>query len=649
MICKKCGAELPDDAKFCPDCGQSTESQAADAVNTADAEVQESAAQTDTAGVENIRAAQPTNDIQAAGDAVKKKSKALPIIAACIAGIVIIALAGIMCLGGTGFLKRTFSSPGEYLAYSIEKTRDKYSSDEEIKTGCDISYGVKVNDTVITTLNMLGEDFSFINDLRLNSAVDYASGGSVMTYDLTLGQDEVAKAEMYITEEGIYARIPGLSDDYLLLGSTSASLDGIGGGLNGALDELPAVNFDVKYISEKLPDILTRYAAIAAKSMKSAEKAREEVTLGGVSAKYTVISQKLDGQTLHDVALAVLEAAKGDGDLRELMTKLGADYTDSDIEGLISEIKDADVTEQSAGDVKFYINSKSIITGFSLKDGDDGISFMYVTDGRSSAGELDMSGSYGDKFDIKAVFSGDGKNYSGNVTSAGAEYLTFEVKDYEKSGDKISFNATVKPGKALSDMIAEDNDSGISLDGISLDFDVSGEGDTSNVTLTVKNDGTDIGSVEFKTTMRNSKIDKLPDFSDAVDLSDSDAAREWLAGVDAFDFIDAMPDEIESLIGSLINSGFFGGDDDNYGDGFGYLYECYGYDDNGKLVNMGEWYIDMDNSDGLYIIGENGEKLSPYQDDAFYFYNEDGELMYMEYDNENDDDEFDFDFDDDAA
>ena len=73
------------------------------------------------------------------------------------------------------------------------------------------------------------------------------------------------------------------------------------------------------------------------------------------------------------------------------------------------------------------------------------------------------------------------------------------------------------------------------------------------------------------------------------------------------------------------------------------------YDDNGKLVNMGEWYIDMDNSDGLYIIGENGEKLSPYQDDAFYFYNEDGELMYMEYDNENDDDEFDFDYDDDAA
>ena len=309
-LCKNCGAESVDEtALTCSSCGQSMQSET----------VQNQEVQPESAQPESTQASQPVSEqpIYATPEPpVKKSSKSLIIILAAVLGGILIIAAVIFFFNPFGVVQLAKNAALGKTAY--------YTS---IEAGNVKSLMNSFGDMKITAPQNLKTKTEFsVSDLSLGSAMDamysgqldiakkakiavttegLSSTGGNADVTMSLGADEVMKANISIANNKLGFNIPLVDDKYYTIDmSTSMTADSY----------LKMVSDSFNMTEQEAKDMIVSYATLMFKDMKdSSVTFNANDTVGGkVASSYSVV---YDGETLKTIIINMLTKMKTDDKL----------------------------------------------------------------------------------------------------------------------------------------------------------------------------------------------------------------------------------------------------------------------------------------------------------------------------------------------
>lgn len=369
MFCMKCGAQLPDSAKFCVKCGAKTA--VAEAPQT---EIPGAAGTTPQANAgTNVGSA-------SSGSAKPPKKKKGGIIAASVAGVAV-AAAGVTAALNWNALQNTvastFSSPEEYyqqvesssiktLSNSIAESYGSIIKSSEQKIEIDgISGSLTLQIDSKEILSMLEEDadmdMSWLKKLTLSGGI-YAkdsvlnggagiglNGTDILSADITYDADNAA----------LYLAIPELSDKYISMDVSDYS-DYFGYydmPDNIAAEELKEV---MQAVFELLPDesqvesLTAKYMGLVLKCLDNVEK-EKNVTLkvGSVKQECTQLTVTVDAKTFKKIVKSVTKELADDKTIKKIFTDLCdglsdntviRDFCQSETAEMIEDLLDIDLS-----------------------------------------------------------------------------------------------------------------------------------------------------------------------------------------------------------------------------------------------------------------------------------------------------------------
>ncbi|MBR6290567.1 MAG: sugar phosphate isomerase/epimerase, partial [Clostridia bacterium] len=264
---------------------------------------------------------------------------------------------------------------------------------------------------------------------------------------------------------------------------------------------IPALSSAKPYVpdQELLERIRDRYKDLIIENLEDLSRADEELSAGGISEKYTVITVKLTEKTVKKVVKAVLKELKGDKDVKEF---LKGSY--DSLAGIVKSVPDAsadfpadfdefyekfrDFVDDRLGEVdegeldmgsktpavRICVDSEGVVKGLTFKADDVDVSLLIAEKGDDHALEFNendlieatLKWSDGSKkaFDLKIVNDGDeilrarfdGKDSNGAVTGEGsleiagkepAFGILWDVQHSDKTcrDDWESFYTLIKP------------------------------------------------------------------------------------------------------------------------------------------------------------------------------------------------------------
>ena len=581
MVCKVCGAEIKEGARFCSSCGTPVENVPAEAAETADRVLREKAPAGESPAAETPAApeaasggpvpspAEPDPIPPAGGNETmrRKKTWLIPVIAAAVVVLALII-----------FLPRLFGAAGkpvdQYhkvelkgLKNVTESAANYYGNllsleDKADNLGVSGSAELSVGEDLVDLVGLSGLDLDWLKALRLEyefNRKDEMAGGSLT---LKLNKDKVTSANLILDqkEQKLYLQAPDISKNYL-----GADTDSLSGGVLGILrDILPkALYYTVKpyfeggntdlgeraaKVMEALPGrdqfkkLLDKYLEIAVNSIDSVEREKDTLEAGDVSAQYTALTVTLDQKTAMKIAENVLKELKKDkevaGYVKDVAKALDADPEDiygDFIDGLdeaLEEIEDArdniDPDDKQKIVMTLYVDGKGNIAGREIKvNFGSSLKFRYAVPVKGGKLGIDVSL----KQDSETLFSitGSGK-LSGSALSFDAVLKVQGAKLLEISVDKLDgvklkqgyFKGivTLKPGAELMDLLRLPGTVERIVKKLSLSLDLDTAKNSSDVTLIVNYD--DASLVSLALAGKSSSAKKITAVKDSLDT------QEWV-------------------------------------------------------------------------------------------------------------------------
>lgn len=364
MKCIHCGAEIPEDVKFCEVCGKPVTGSSSD-MGSSDA----GAAQSFAGESQGLK-----------GTGTPEKKSRVPLFAGI--AVLVIAIVSIVAFA-VPKLRKASMSPAEYMQYAEGKERDeakKAVTDylELYKDALDFSDSsrkgtvkMEISDSIKTLISsytaLMGMDGQFdlskLNDIELETTIGKkdtavqenvlvkANGETLLTVNLYM---DLAKKKMYY-------QIPELSEAYLDASSSFEDLDDAEGNpLELANAYLSGNLIPTAEDAEKIYD---RYSDLLIQSLKKVEKKEEQkCEAEGVSQEADLYTAEYEGEEIVKLVKDFAEALKSDEQILFYLEKAGVEkskYTE-EIDEFIEELNDIENHSQYAT-IADYIADDTII------------------------------------------------------------------------------------------------------------------------------------------------------------------------------------------------------------------------------------------------------------------------------------------------
>ena len=401
-----------------------------------------------------------------------------------------------------------------------------------------------------------GVDISWLKSLALNASADVGGSDYGVNMGVGLNGTDVLTVSVFMdVAEGIlYMGIPELSDTYLSVDMEET----VGADVSVMTTMMNAPAEMNANLAKELPDqaafeaMLEKYIDLVIAEIEEGETETETFTLNGISQELTATTRKLDQEDLATLFTAVLEEAKDDETVKQIITAFcnytneynkmtaelsGYDYIDevdpdeiiAAIPELIEDLKDVDTEDDSYITLVTYTNAAGKLCGVTLKDPDGNmvVDFVSVSDDSGSALQIVLP----EDTQITGHSSNDKAEYTLVVDDASMLTVCTEKTD---AGMLI----TLAPSAAL-------------LEEMSYEYSVLGMLSSASPELQLKlgKDSLDVElwlngkmfvgiglAADTETSYKPSKP------GNAVSATDEEALENWVIGLDFADVLQSLKD-----------------------------------------------------------------------------------------------------------
>ncbi|MCH5340431.1 MAG: zinc ribbon domain-containing protein [Acetatifactor sp.] len=416
MFCEKCGTQLQDGEKFCPNCGTPVR-----AVTNSNGGTQQDAGLQPLSNMPGSMAAggevlsgngavqsQPVSD----SEKPKKKSKKKLFVA--IGAVAAAAVLGVVAFASelpskiSNLAHKTFSSSEDYYQH-VEKNNTKgvansvgsvYQSvvldsrdffETTSNSTITLTFGEGFNDFFKLAEGMIGEDLSWLKSISSSSSVTINGNKLSMDLSTSLNQDKLLSLIMALDldEGAAFLQIPELSSTYLGVDLKKA----MGISIDDVLDSWEDFRKEYIEVIEALPSqdriekLISKYIEVATACVDDVNKKSVNLKVEGVSQKCTALEVAVTPHLIVDMLEAILDEAEDDSELEKLITDtvdalsdvLGVDG-DNVYENFLDEFADlcdelndslSDVDDDDALLLTLYVDDKGDVIGRTLEIEDD--------------------------------------------------------------------------------------------------------------------------------------------------------------------------------------------------------------------------------------------------------------------------------------
>ncbi len=600
MNCKKCGAQIPDGAKFCPQCGTDNSSFSVNIDFSADAK---NGVQFDGTVEENGK--------------VRKISKKKGILGIVICAVIVAAVLVLINFSAIeNFARKTFTSPSKYYAWveqkylgeSVDDLADayadyliwSYTNASKSKGTGEISFKIEeAGKDLLSAAALSGVDLEWLDSGKIKYTV--AMTDEALSLDLGLGINglDILSLDALIAggdrDGAAYARIPELSPMYLGFDLGFDPLENI---FSGSLsftspfgsrvpynDARPANMFtgmkisDLETIGKSLPSketlkkIVKRYIRVALKQISGVKKSSKTLKAEGISERCTVLKVKVDSDTLIDIFEAWAKEIEKDKELKSVIekvlkglesTEIGAGIEDADADEILEELSDK-LTEAADDIEKYpdyfisdeiemavYVDAKGKVRGRECTLGYEEIQIYTPHKGNKIGVEIVLD---------DLTITGKGKDNGGKITGEFSinvnenECVVINLTNFNTNtvlAGRLKGKAELSIGEDLvktlqrNGMGSESVNVARMFDGYNLVFDFDTAPKSGTVKMELKNRKNSIVSMKTTFSRGNTGEIEMPADSKVVDI-DTEAPMEGLSEwFDSFD-TDKLVDKIEKL------------------------------------------------------------------------------------------------------
>jgi len=497
----------------------------------------------------------------------KKKSGGGKIFLAIVALLLVVGIvvAAINWKSITRFFGRNFGDPTEYLQ-DVEKEHvadtaktlaasydNMLGSYHPEGSSVDASVTLEVGSELMSLLNTalaqsgVALDLSWVESITLAPQVDMYENTMKADVGIGINNTHLATASVVwdMDSQTILVGVPELHDTYIemdaaeVLGEEAAAM----AQTMAASRELNNAMMEALPSGSQLEELLTKYLGIVIDGLSDAEKTTETVKAGGLEQDLLVLTVELSQKDILKIAEAVLEEAKDDETIEEIldafgesMGQMGAMYG-----GEMPDLSDAfsEVVDEALDNLEYMIDeaeSGRFLTIETFLDGQDAVAGRAVTvsmDGaRVKAHYITVT--EGGKFAFDAELATlsitgkgtvkDGKRTgSYTLTESGTDYVTLELEDYACTEDgQISGTFRLIPGSAVYEMMELDASVAGVLGQAALELTLDGD----SVTVGIEAGGMDIIALDLTgETAKPSQI-ALPA---GVSINDDAGGMQWIS------------------------------------------------------------------------------------------------------------------------
>ncbi len=604
MICKNCGSTVEDGVKFCTKCGERMDEVAeavqetaevaqevAEATQEAAAEVKEEAADVKekvAEVAEDVKetVANVTNEVKEAMEGAAEKVKKFPkkalIIVAAIALVLIVVLANFKSV--TNSVNKLVSSPEKYYA-SVEKNQIKELAgsfadtyDNNVLENLDfnnysVDYGVEVE--LSEEARELIEEYLDVDDTdafkKMAANFFVSLKGNVLSAEAsaTLGKDKLISGNVVADmEKGeAYAQVPELSDKYI-----GVSLDEYA---EDFTEQFAMVMEQSESLTKAFPKaktvekLINRYLTIAVENVDSVKEDKGTIKVGDIEQNCTTIRIRIKEEDAYNIAKAILEEAKDDKELHNLIadfavaaTEMTEEEMDADevidmfveeIEGLLEELEEVeDFDSEEELVMNLWVDDKGEVIGREVKYDDETI-FSYKMAQKGSKFEFKAS-VYSESYDYyygeyetqEITFEGTGKKNSSTLSGefalkmkTGDESMKlFEVvvDDFKTKKAKEGFIDGSFTFSVSKDLLEEAGAGMASsfITGYQLKIDIKTGKQAADLAISIMDDEEMFAKVALSGKAGSGKSAKLPK---GILVEDEEDIMEWAETIDTEKFL----------------------------------------------------------------------------------------------------------------
>jgi len=619
MICKNCGSTVEDGVKFCTKCGERMDEVAeavqetaeavqetaeaaqetVEATQEAAAEAKEEAAEVkekvaDVAEDVKETVANVTNEVKEAMEGAAEKVKKLPktaiIVVAAIALVLIVVLANFKSV--TNSVNKLVSSPEKYYA-SVEKNQIKelagsfadtydnnvlenldfnnYSVDYEIE----VELGEDARELIETYLEV--DDTEAFKKMAASFFISLKNNVFSGEASATLGKNKLISANAVVDMDKCeaYAQIPELSDKYIGINFEEYVED--------FAEEFALVMEQSDALTDAFPKaktvekLINKYLTIAVNNVGSVKEDKGTIKVGDIEQKCTTIRIRIKAEDMINIAKAVLEEAKEDKDLHNIIIDFvnavaemsedememdGEDVIDMFVEEIesfldeLEELEDEDYDSEEEIVMNLWVDGEGEVIGrevkvndetlFSYKMAQKGSKFEFKASVYSNTYEYDYDTYEYEDIEQEITFEGAGKK---NSSSLSGEF-TLKMKKGDESLKLLEVvvdDFKTKKAKegyldgsftfSLSRDLLQEAGAGLASTMISnyqLKLDIKTGKDAADLAVSVLDDDELFAKVALSTKIGNGKSAKLPK---GILVEDQEDIMEWAETIDTEKFL----------------------------------------------------------------------------------------------------------------
>ncbi len=594
MFCSNCGNQIPENAKFCGNCGAMFVSAEEVAATTVlNDEVCPYASEPVSEQQDDFTAPDNSFYNYTPSEPPKRKRTLLKVMA--------VVLSVLIVLGSCGFIFKDYfvslwywTKPSEeklqYAYYkqstaTSESISDVYDSVISLpfeETSVEGSISAEVSDDLLSLVMPTDAPFNTVN---IDYTVDYLPGAYSTKMSISAGKDLVMTIEYYMNiEDGtVVVKIPELNEQAIEL--DFSEIDGVDE-IYDSFYELSALYGDQKLIEKLLPNeeliekLLPKLVEVAFMQISDVSEEDTHYIAGDVSQKVTLLRANITEETIVNMVLAMLDELSESEDIKAYIYGLADALNELDLNeenldgdelysGFIDSIEDlkdsfseSDADDDSIAELRTYVDFDFNIVAVELELLGADVTFAYAEtcDGKNVGGEFKIESNGTTLLSVVGKGTLENNKYTGDITLSAAiqssdldEILVIKCVDFNtKTADDGIYkgNITVSLGDDISDII--NDNSGFDVNNISLVFDFNDSEDSYNRTILVNYRDTDI--ITLKTTSEVSGKADIVKPDNATDDLD-----EWQDGISLDHFQDLFEKwdiPLDQILGSTSKNAY---------------------------------------------------------------------------------------------
>ncbi len=499
----------------------------------------------------------------------KRKGIIIGVIAAV--AVLIVGIGAFAAPKAVRTIKRMVQSTDDYYK-SLEKDNrneylDLYCSmygksreiiDDNMSGKTNVSF--EVSDTAKSILDLAGIDSSKLNDLSIDMKYRMVGAETDFMLGLLSGDASVITANMSVfanENTTVYMQVPELSPSFLT-------------GIIEDAEEMMTI-YDLDTIKKVMPEekvlnkLVAKYTDIYIDAAKGVTRSKETVYAGELSEELYVYEVNYTAEQFIDATKKVLEAAKGDSDIKAFVEGVKVEYSEfqAGIDSAIEELSNYSVTEEDefGVDMSVYVDNNDNILGRTIEIGNTEekytVSAVELTSGNDFESEIYFEENGNKLFNIagkgivdKGIINGTYDLYSAGlaeelgVESTAAALLTIKLENIDISDIK---NGKMSGGVVLSTGAVP------GFETYAIKMDLSSTDKTSNVKYTLMMGSDEVASIIVASELGTEFEGVMPADSDKVyDMNNEDEMMSYMSEIDIEAFMATITEKTGIDLSSLM-------------------------------------------------------------------------------------------------